>query len=83
MRLLEQMRQVSRRVRRRSWMRLQEGYPSQIKVEISTETNAENPDNDDDEGEEDDEEADRKLMRRLKTLSGTRKQLFRYLYTET
>ena len=56
-------------------------------VEVSTETVPQNPDDDDNEDdaddEEDDEEVDEEVAWRLKTLSGMRKQLFRYLYTET
>ena len=51
--------------------------PVADEVEVSTETNAENPD--DDEGRKLTRKLMRKLTRRLKTLSGTRKQLFRYL----
>ena len=80
-RLLEQMRQVSRRVRPRSWMRLQEGYLSQMKLKfqprlmLRTLMTMR--------GKKLTRKLMRKLMRkltrRLKTLSGMRKQLFRYL----
>ena len=74
-RLLEQMRWVSRYVRPRSWMRLQEGYPSQMKLKFQPRLMLRTLITMMMRGRK----MTRKLTRRLKTLSGTRKQLFRYL----
>ena len=82
-RLLEQMRRVSRRVRPRSWMRLHEGYPSQMKLKFQPRLMLRTLITMMMRGRKMTRKLmrklTRKLTRRLKTLSGMRKQLFRYL----